>query len=416
MATCAHNGQAVGIASAICREDDLLPRQLTAAARMSILQERLQRIGQYIPHVTRHDPQDLAQQAVIRASSTLTIHDLPSCGELLPLTHSWAMLLPLKQGRVPQFTFQVEVSAKTEILCELRTSSRRGNFTPDVVLAQQRVPLATPLATSVPAPHARHRAVALVGSHHPSRARTHSHPNENGNGNGSEPIAVTPTDVTLDFDLSLDRDQYVFVCLHDNKLVSVYQSGKRITGILALRHGSDKRVADGNSQTPPSDIGVEAFELWSPVRRPAGHNLAIRCEPPLDCFRPENVVNGIARPTERANAWVAAWHDPNPRLTLTWQKPQSIGRVELSFDTEFDHPLESVLMGHPERDMPFCVRQFRILDERGQELARCDDNHQTRRTICFDKPVTTSKLHIELQPPSANVPAALFEVRCYSDS
>jgi hypothetical protein len=414
MATCAHNGQAVGIAAAMCRKEGLVPRQLTHASRLTELQHRLQRVGQFIPHIARCDPNDLAQHAAISASSSLTIHELPSCGELLPLTHSWAMLLPLKRGRVPQFTFQVDAATPTELVCELRTSSRRGNFTPDIVLADQRVALAPSKATAIPTPHARHRAVALVGSHRSSRALPHNAPNENGN--GFEPTTASPSEIALNFDVTLDRDQYVFVCLHANKLVSVFQSAKRVTGVLALRHGADKRVAEGISQVPPADIGVDAFELWSPARRPAGQNLAVRIQPALDCFQPENVVNGIARPTEQANAWVAAWHDLSPRLTLSWPQLQSIGRVELSFDTDFDHPLESVLMGHPECNMPFCIRQFRILDERGQELARCDDNHQTRRTICFERPVTTSKLHVELQAPSANVPAALFEIRCYSES
>lgn len=132
-------------------------------------------------------------------------------------------------------------------------------------------------------------------------------------------------------------------------------------------------------------------------------------------FAPENVVNGVARPTEQPNAWIADPSDPHPRLTLAWDHPQPIKRIELSFDTDFDHPMESVLMGHPERVMPYCVRQFRILDDKGTELARCADNHQTRRSIRLSSPVLTSALHIELQAPARTVPAALMEVRCYAE-
>jgi hypothetical protein len=327
----------------------------------------------------------------------------------LPLAHSWAMLLPMKCGRVPRFMFDVEAETETEIVCELRTSSRHGSFTPDVLLAKKTLAVAPSKPFVVSTPHSRRSAAAFVGSHPASTASIEHHTN----GNGFESKAAGPKELTFDFDVTLDRDQYIFVCLRSNKLVSVYQSEKRVTGVLALRHGTDKRVAEKDSQTPPADIGVDAFELWSPLRRPAGRNLAMRIEPPLDCFGSENVLSGIARPTEQSNAWVAAWDDPSPRLTLSWPQSQSIGRVELSFDTDFDHPMESVLMGHPERVMPFCVRQFRILDEHGQELVRCDDNHQTRRTFCFDGPVITRKIQIELQAPSAEVPAALFEVRCY---
>jgi len=84
------------------------------------------------------------------------------------------------------------------------------------------------------------------------------------------------------------------------------------------------------------------------------------------------------------------------------------------FDPDYDHPLESVLMGHPERRMPFCVERYRLLDEAGSVLAACTDNHQARNVIVLAKPVQTPELRIELTAPSANVAAALFEVRCYT--
>ena len=72
-------------------------------------------------------------------------------------------------------------------------------------------------------------------------------------------------------------------------------------------------------------------------------------------------------------------------------------------------------MGHPERVVPYCARQFRVLDDQGHELASGEDNFQTRRVFRFGKPVTTSSIHIELKPPGPNVPAALMEVRCYAE-
>ena len=103
-----------------------------------------------------------------------------------------------------------------------------------------------------------------------------------------------------------------------------------------------------------------------------------------------------------------------PVIRLAWDKPQTIARIELSFDTDFDHPMESVLMGHPERVMPFCVQQFEIRDDAGRVIAACHDNHQTRRTVRFEPPVKTDCLEIHLTAPSKLVPAALFEVRCYA--
>jgi hypothetical protein len=175
----------------------------------------------------------------------------------------------------------------------------------------------------------------------------------------------------------------------------------------------NQAVARTPVQTPPADIGVESFEFWLPQRRPGGRNLALQLASPLASFGVGNLINGTSRPTFRPNAWVADFADPRPTVTLRWPSPQRIGRIELMFDTDFDHPMESVLIGHPEHVMPFCVRRYRVLDEHGAVIAAREDNHQTRNVIVLPQPVTTRTLQLELDAPAANVPAALFEVRCY---
>jgi hypothetical protein len=127
---------------------------------------------------------------------------------------------------------------------------------------------------------------------------------------------------------------------------------------------------------------------------------------------------------------VADFAHSEPILRLAWDAPQTIARLELSFDTDFDHPMESVLMGHPERVMPFCVRDVRVAEgemampTEGQGegsppetcplLAEVSQNHQSRRTLRFSKAIVTDRLEIRLLAPDPNIPAALFEVRCYA--
>ena len=99
---------------------------------------------------------------------------------------------------------------------------------------------------------------------------------------------------------------------------------------------------------------------------------------------------------------------------MRWAQPQTIARIELLFDPDYDHPMESVLMGHPERRMPFCVERYRVLDEHGAVVAECAEIHQARNVILLPRPITTRALRIELTAPVPNVPAALFEARCYA--
>lgn len=411
MATCGHNGQAVAVAAKVCQRNGWMPKQLAEAEHVVDLQRQLQRTGQYIPHVVAHDPVDLAQRAQVTASSRLVLEELSVSEASFPLTDAWGMLLPVKRGRLPTFTLFAAAKSVTQVRCELRASEREGNFTPDVVLATQMVSVGAPIEQMVATPHIRQRRPVLahsqLGGNHTSHATSNGHP-------VVRSASQDPFELNIDFNASVERDQYVFLCVHPAD-VDLYMSDQIVSGMLAVRHGTDPRVAGKNQQHPPDGIGIDSFELWCPKRRPHGQNLALRVSPGLDCFGPRNVLNGVARPADQPNAWIADWDDPKPRLTLSWSEPQQIGHVELSFDTDFDHPMETVLMGHPERTVPQCVQKFRILDGTGRELASCHDNHQTRRSIRFSNPVTTNTLHIELQAPSESVPAALMEVRCYGE-
>jgi hypothetical protein len=71
--------------------------------------------------------------------------------------------------------------------------------------------------------------------------------------------------------------------------------------------------------------------------------------------------------------------DGEPWLRLDWARPVSAREVVLEFDTDFDHPMESVQWGHPERVSPFCIRRYTLADAQGEVIAAVTDHHQTRR-------------------------------------
>jgi hypothetical protein len=367
MATCACGAQAVGTAAALCIQRSLKPKQLCERSNMDELQTALLRAGNYIPGVALNDSADLAREATLSASSELKLSALSPNGETLPLSCSWAMMLPVKHGPMPCVQVTLDVAKHTTLRVELRVSSKHDNHTPDVTIAILEIPLKA----------------------------------------GREQV------VDLSFDALINRPRYAFVCLCANEAISVHLSEQRVTGILALAHKANHAVAKCASQQPPPDAGIEGFEFWTPQRRPGGKNFALQISPPIEAFGAANLRNGFARPTHQPNAWVASFADDQPSLKLTWPAPRLIGRIELAFDTDFDHPMESVLMGHPESVMPFCVEQFQIKDGAGGVLVSCHDNHQTRRSFRLENPVTTDCLYISLTRPNGMVPAALFEVRCY---
>jgi hypothetical protein len=362
MATCAHNGQAAGMAAALCVKQGLRPRQ----APVELLQRELLKAGQYIPGHALDDPADLASTATIRTSTCFELEQLPPGTESQLLDCSRAMLLPIQAGPLPSVTLLVDVTQATTLELEVRGSDMPGNFTPDCLLHRQTVDL------------------------HPGQA---------------QPIRIAAG-------IHIDSPRYLSYCLLRNNAVSVHLSDLRLTGILSLSQSMNKAVAKGARQQPPEGSGIDSFDFWLPTRRPAGKNLAIQVDPPLRAFCGRNVLNGVTRPTTQTNAWVADPHDAAPCLTLQWSEPQTIACIELYFDTDFDHPMESVLWGHPERDIPFTVKRFRILAGNSTLLHECPENHQTRSTIRLASPVVTQQLSIEILE-THGAPAAIFEVRCY---
>ena len=367
MATGAHTAQAVGMAAAVCRRENLLPRDLVEPARMLRLQHALLATGQHIPGAIRDDGDDLVCRAKVTASSHLRLSELPSSGSTRPLTESRAMMLPVAPGPAPQVTLLVDVARPTTLRATLRVARRPDEHTPRVVLAECQIAL--------------------------------------GAGNSQE--------VPLDLPATFDTPRYAFWCLDANPDVAVHISDLRVSGVLAVVHRKNGAVAKSAVQLPPEGSGMESFEFWTPERRPGGRNLAIRIDPPLDRFGVEQLQSGVNRPTSQPNLWVAAPDDPRPTLTCSWSEPRVVERVEIVFDTDYDHPMESVLMGHPERIGPFCVRDVVLRDETGREMARLHCNHQTRRTVRLDPPATLSRLVVECAHPDGGAPAAIVDLRAY---
>jgi len=184
--------------------------------------------------------------------------------------------------------------------------------------------------------------------------------------------------------------------------------------MLALSQRGNAAVSSSTVQDPPAGAGIERFPFWLPERRPGGKNLAIQFDPPLQVYAPHNVLHGPERPTHASNAWSAASDDAQPWIELAWETPQTIGRIEIAFDTDFDHPMESVLLGHAERVMPNCVLNAVVYDDHGRELGRLKDNHQTRWVLTLNPTTTTRTLRVVADPPAPGNSAVIFRVRCFA--
>jgi hypothetical protein len=364
MGTSANNAQAVAMAAVLATEQQLLPQQVSE--QMNTLQQRLLKAGQFIPNIKSNDPNDKVKEATVTASSEYALQSLTENGELYALDAGMAQLLPVLKGKLPAMRFHLQAAEKTPLVIHLAACSRKGSYTPDLVLEERTISL-----------------------------------------------QAGKNCIELEWETLIADNRYVFVILRKNPAVSAYLSDTRLTGVLSLFQAENKAVSNTGVQTPPEGIGMDAFEFWTPKRRPAGQNMAISFSEPLFRYTADNIQNGYARPYHAPNAWAADITDASPRLTLRWNQPRSIQTIQLSFDTDFDHPMESVLMHHPEHVMPFCVRNYAVYDGQGNLVKKVSGNYQTRNIITLQEPLVTDTLVIACEHPADNVPAAIFEIRCY---
>ena len=363
MATSAHGGQAVGMAAVLCTQYSLQPRQILENNLIKCLQESLNATGQSIPGVSLKKQNDLSNSATITASSTLAINEIPFDGEWISLNESSGQLLPFQKNKNHQFTVQVKADAKTTLVTELRISGKKANYTPDVTL--ERIEL-----------------------------------------------SVEPGEqyITINFEKTVPDNQYGFLVILKNKDLFLKCSTHRYTGITSVFNGKNKAVSNEGKQSPPPGIGIDTFEFWCPRRRPGGQNIAMKITPALEPYAPDNLTNGFVRPYLGSNAWAADLEDTQPQFVLEWKEKKQVQTITLFFDTDYDHPLESSLWGHKEDIIPFCVREYKILDDTDKLIYQTNNNHQTINKIVLENPVTTSKIKIQCRHPAENVPAALFEV------
>ncbi len=366
MATSAFLGQAVGNAAYLCLQKNCSPKELYTLKHIDELQSYLAKNGHFIPGVESNDRDNLINHANIETSSVLQLSSLQGNGEWNFLDESIAQLLPIKSGKIPDLKLSILGMKDTEIDVEIRLSSKIGNFTPDVSIVKE-----------------------------------------------SYKVFTGSNELVIGSDYELDVDQYVFFIIHKNTNVKVEYSDIRITGILSVFNTINVAVSNYGKQEAPDNIGIDSFEFWVPKRRPEGKNLAFSLSEPISGFDLSNLKSLVQRPTYQTNAWVASLFDDSPELRIKWDQKQSIHLLKICCDPDWDHPLESVLINHPESIIPFCVQDFSIYDDQNNLVFEKQGNYETVIELNLESPLMSSELVIRLSKTHENIPVSLFSIQIY---
>lgn len=367
MATCGYLAQATAIATAYAVRQKIKFQALVEDKHIKPVQHAIQKAGQHIPNLPYQNAADLVNSATIKTSSVYKLYGFSKSGSGNHLNISCAMLLPFKAGPLPRFKIGAKVKQKTELNVQIRQALRPECFTPERILEE-------------------HTLLLEEGYQ----------------------------DLEIAFKHIQEVDGYLFICFLKNPDIVLDTSKERLTGVLALFNGVHQAVSNQGRQNPEDDCGVETFEFWCPMRRPKGENLALRFDQAIYEFSSSELNSGFNRPTHCPNAWLASRKDTQPQVDLYWKNKQSIRKVAVCLDTDFDHAMESVLMGHPETVMPFCVRSLSLHNETGNCLGQVVENYQTEVVFEFDDPIETSHLTLKVSHPMETIPAAIFSIQCYA--
>jgi hypothetical protein len=141
--------------------------------------------------------------------------------------------------------------------------------------------------------------------------------------------------------------------------------------------------------------------------------------------RAANVINGLVRDLadQWQNRWGALMTPEGPWLELTWDQPQRISHIQITFDTGFHRELtlsasDSVSAKIIRGPQPETVRDYRITytdanGNRNLPLIEVKGNYQRLNRHNF-KPIDAQAIRIHVTTTNGSETGRLYEVRCYT--
>jgi hypothetical protein len=177
----------------------------------------------------------------------------------------------------------------------------------------------------------------------------------------------------------------------------------------------DDQTIKGKRNQDPSDLARMA---------------AVTASAELPTARAANLIDGFTRniPDKHGNPvethfWSAPLDDHNPAwIELRWEKPQTIGQIQLTFDSGFPRELtlsssDSVNVNIVRAAQPETIKaytlSYKTANGESKTLFKVTDNHQRMNRHRFEK-IETSSIRCEVHRTNGLEEARIFEIRCYA--
>lgn len=371
MATCAVMGEAAGTGAAVALRHKTTPRGVYQNYLQELQQTLLKQDASVIG-IHNMDPDDLARNAVVRASSTLRkVAIEPSRNgeptQMYKLDRDIAVLFPVTKS-LERLDFFVDAAEKTTLRVDVWSTGKPQNYVP----------------------HEREASGAV----------------EVAPGSGqwvSVPVQWTP-----------GSSQNAFVILHANPHLHLHMSNEPLTGVLGFERSSVGRAVK-QLEDHQVDQPVVQWNMKNFVRKP----ICFRVLPETAAYCPENVTNGWHRPYGGPNVWVSEPLDKAEEawIELEWEAPVTVKEIHLTFNDDVNEDLIN-LHHHktPFDAIPELVRDYRIealFDGSWQLLQRVEANRKRKRVHQLDIAVKATKIRCVVEATNGCPRAEIIEIRVY---
>lgn len=194
------------------------------------------------------------------------------------------------------------------------------------------------------------------------------------------------------------------LCIEKGKLPRDLANDKKLVGGLQQRLLRDDQSLIGVPNADPSDLARKS---------------TVKASGEVGDEKAMLVLNGVTRdiPKTAINHWAAPLEGDGAWIELTWDKPQKLSEVQITFDTGFQRELtltssDEVNRGIIRAPQPETVRDYTIYAD-GKELARITGNYRRLRRHKFPA-VDAKSLRIHVTKINGADTARVFEVRCYA--
>ncbi len=199
-------------------------------------------------------------------------------------------------------------------------------------------------------------------------------------------------DVNLTAEKGLPLNSLIRLDLAANKNLIWHEAGCIIPGHMAMYQIGEQKMRRFNN----------------------GSTLSFKVTPAQDCFKPENVTNGVTRPHAYTNLWMSDSNLPlDQSLELSWDAAQTVKEVRLTFP---GHLLREYHAYSPFYRDPQCPKDYEIWgckDGEWTKLLAVEENYQRQRKHILENEVEVEKLKVVVKATNGDAKACIYECRVY---